>query len=438
MKTLIKDTTIVPMTSEDEILHGDIAIDGKSIVAIGQVPRSFVPDRTIDAHGKIAMPTLVNAHTHLSMTYFRNYRDSVSDLHDWLSEIWKLEDALVAEDTYPASLLGIAEMISSGTTCFADMYFFPEGTTEAILETKMKANIGITLFGDLQDSQQRAAERLPILREQSARSEGKIRYDIAPHAVYTCTGETLRYAVRLAEDEGCKIHIHANETRQEVEDSLSSFGKTPIAYLDSLGFSSVDCYYAHCVHPSGEDIAILRKNQTSVVHNPSSNCKLGSGIAPLATYLEHEIPVALGTDGASSNNTLDMFQEIRLAAMLAAVSTGDAARVSPFQILRMATLGGAKALGRENECGTLEVGKDADLMLLSTDSPHMSPINNIFSALVFSARSSDVQTVFCAGEILMQDRRLLVLDEQSVRDRFNAHWEQIQRRSSQSETTEEH
>lgn len=430
MKTLIENATIIPMASEQEIFQGDIAIDGRRIVALGERPLTFTPDRTIDAHNMIAMPTWVNAHTHLSMTYFRNYRDSVSNLHDWLSEIWKLEDTLIAEDTYPASLLGIAEMISSGSTCFADMYFFPKGTVEAIQKTKVKANIGITLFGDLQDSKERVAERLPFLREQVARSEGKIRYDIAPHAVYTCTEATLRYAEELARQEDCRIHIHANETLQEVDDSLDSFGKTPIAYLDSLGFSSIGCYYAHCVHPQGEDIAILKKSGTTVIHNPSSNCKLGSGIAPLATYLDEHIQVALGTDGASSNNTLDMFQEIRLAAMLAAASTGDAGKVSPFEILRMATIGGAAALGRDTECGTLEIGKDADLMLLSTDSLHMTPLNNIYSALVFSAKSSDVQTVFCSGELLMENRKILVLDEHQVIQEFNERWEQIQHRSS--------
>ncbi len=424
MKTLITNATIVPMTSEDQVFLGSIAVDGRTIVGLGTIPNNFQPDKTIDAEGMIALPGLVNAHTHLSMTYFRNYRDSVSDLHDWLEEVWKLEDILVEEDTYPASLLGIAEMIVSGTTCFADMYFFPEGTCQAVMESKIKANIGLTLFGGIEDSRTRIEQRLPILQEISRQSTGLINYDIAPHAVYTCTAETYRLAIETAKANGCRVHTHASETLKEVQDCIRDHGMPPIAYLESLGLSTVDSYLAHCVHPT-----VLAGTRTTVVHNPSSNCKLASGIAPISTYTDHSVSLALGTDGASSNNTLDLFQEIRLAAMLSSVATGNPVAVSPFEILRMATYGGAKALGREKECGTLEIGKDADIILLDSKNAHMTPLNNMFSALVFSAKSSDVQTVLCAGQLLMENRVLQTIDLQKSLDLVNRAWSDIQDRA---------
>lgn len=429
MKTLITNATIVSMTSEDQVFLGSIAVEGKTIVGLGTIPNNFQPDKTIDAAGMIALPGLVNAHTHLSMTYFRNYRDSVADLHDWLKEVWKLEDTLVEEDTYPASLLGIAEMISSGTTCFADMYFFPEGTCRAVMESKIKANIGLTLFGGIEDSRARIDRKLPILQEISRLSAGLITYDIAPHAVYTCTAETYRLAIETARTNGCRLHTHASETLKEVEDCIRDHGMPPIAYLESLGLSTVDSYLAHCVHPTEAEFNVLAGARASVVHNPSSNCKLASGIAPITTFTEHSVALALGTDGASSNNTLDLFQEIRLAAMLSSVATGNPVALSPFEILRMATYGGAKALGREKECGTLEIGKDADIILLDTKNAHMTPLNNMFSALVFSSKSSDVRTVLCAGQLLMENRMLQTIDLQKSLDLVNRAWSDIQDRA---------
>jgi 5-methylthioadenosine/S-adenosylhomocysteine deaminase len=203
----------------------------------------------------------------------------------------------------------------------------------------------------------------------------------------------------------------------------------PIAYLETLGLSTVNSYLAHCVHPTETEYEVLADLNTSVVHNPSSNCKLASGIAPIPSFATHSIALALGTDGASSNNSLDLFQEIRLAAMLSSVDTGNPVAISPFEILRMATYGGAKALGREKECGTLEIGKDADIILLDAKNAHMTPLNNIFSALVYSAKSSDVQTVLCAGQLLMENRVLQTIDLQHTLDLVNGAWSEIQNRA---------
>lgn len=428
MNILIRNATIVPMTTEDAVSTGSIAIEDRHIHAIGSVPSTFVPDRVIEASGKIALPGMVNAHTHVSMTYFRNYRDAAADLHTWLQQIWRLEALLRPEDTYVATQLGIAEMIRSGTTCFSDMYFFPEGTARAVIESNMKAQIGLTLFGDEEDSKRRIDERLPYLRDLLRKSAGKITFDIAPHAVYTCTPGTYRIAVETAAAENCRVHTHASETTREVVECIQSFQKTPIAHLADLGVLAGRSYVAHAVHPHPEDIALLADNQVPVIHNPSSNCKLGSGIAPITAYRDAGVPLALGTDGPSSNNALDMFQEMRLAAMLASGSTGNPLSLTPYEIIRMATIGGALALGRQDECGTLEIGKDADIILIDKSKPHMTPLNNLYSALVFSAKSSDVDTVICAGNILMEQRELKTLDLESIRDRFLGTWVDIQER----------
>lgn len=429
MRILIRHATIIPMTTENAITTGSIAIDGRRIVAIGEVPPDFKADKIIDADGMIALPGFVNSHTHASMTYFRNYRDSVSDLHQWLEEIWKLEALLIEDDTYPASLLAAAEMISSGTTCFSDMYFFPGGTARAVTEAGLKANIGLTLFGDEEDSMRRIEQRLPQLRSFADESSRHIRFDIAPHAVYTCTPGTYRLAAETALQEGCRVHTHASETRREVDQCLGTYGSTPIAHLERLGVLNAKSYLAHCVHPTEHEMELLGAYHTTVVHNPSSNCKLGSGIAPVSRMHALGIPIALGTDGPSSNNTLDMFQDLRLASMLAAASTGNPRALSPFQLLRMATIEGAKALGREQECGSLEIGKDADILLLDTTQAHMTPLHDPYGALIHCATSSDVKTVICAGKILMENRELKTIDPQSVRSRFLANWEKIKVRA---------
>jgi len=415
------------MTGEEKILLGSIAITGNKITALGDIPKDFKADLVIDATGMIAMPGLVNAHTHLSMTYFRNYRDSYANLYDWLQEIWKLEAVLKPADIYPSSLLGAAEMILSGTTCFADMYFFPEGTAQAAFDAKLKANIGLTLFGEIDETKNRINKTLPVLQELS--KAPTLRYDIAPHAIYTCSEETLRYAVETVRDRNCRLHIHASETQKEVTDSLVEHGKTPLAYLDSLGAFTVKNYIAHGVHPTATDYELINNQNTTVVHNPSSNCKLASGIAPIKLMADRKVQIALGTDGASSNNTLDMFQEIRLAAMLSAVSGGGSGGISPYQLLEMATIGGARALGREAECGTLEIAKDADIILLDTDKAHLTPLNNLYSALVFAATSSDVDTVFCRGQLLMQHRVLQTIDIERTIAETNSAWKHIKNRT---------
>lgn len=428
MDLLIKNATIIPMTEKGYSFNGSIGIENGTIVSIGTTESSVKADTVIDAKGMIALPGLINSHTHLSMTFFRNWQDNVAHLHDWLTKIWPIEEKLVYDDVLTGSLLGIAESIMAGTTCFSDMYFFAPATCEAVLATGIKANIGLTMFGDLRSSEARIADNWLLLEDYKKRSDRRITIDIAPHALYTCSGETYRYASKFAADNGCRLHTHASETKKEVDDCKAVHGCSPIEYLDRLNCLGATTYLAHCVHVDDHDMDLIAKRGSHVIHNPSSNCKLASGAAPITRLLDRKVSVALGTDGASSNNSLDIFQEMRLAKMLSSLRESNPQSMEPYDILYMATVGGAEALGRLDECGTLEIGKDADIILIDTDTPHLTPLNDPFSAMVFAATSSDVDTTICRGKVLMRHRKLLTIDTKKAIDSAIAHWSDITER----------
>jgi 5-methylthioadenosine/S-adenosylhomocysteine deaminase len=413
VKTVIKNLTILPLTSAGELISGSILIEEGLIKAIGEVT---IPSgaRIIDGYNHLALPPLVNNHTHLSMVYFRNYGSGYTSLQGWLEAVWALEDRLQEDDIFSASLLGIGEMILSGTCHFRDMYFFPEGTANAVRESKVRANLGLTLFGDLEETHKRL-ERLPLFREWA--SESLLSWDIAPHSIYTCSEATLRKGIEVAQREGVALNIHASETAQEVEEALEKFGLSPIAYLQKLGIGEVASLLPHCVHLLESDYPILRDLGATVVHNPSSNAKLGCGIAPLKRLVDEDIRVTLGSDGAASNNALDMFNELRLAGLLASASLQEANALSPFALLKMATAG-----------ATLEVGGVADLILIDLDKPHLTPLNDPFSALLYSAKSSDVEYLFCNGELLMEKRELLTIELERRQSEVKKIWEGILQR----------
>ncbi|MGP1418232.1 MAG: amidohydrolase [Sphaerochaetaceae bacterium] len=428
MNTLIRNGLVLPLTSKDAQFIGDLAIADGRIAGLGKIPAGFVAEKTIDASGCIVMPAFVNAHTHLAMVLMRNYKDQ-GNLFRWLSEIFPIEDKLVQDDIYAASLVGAAEMIESGTVLFADMYFHASMTAKAIREAGMKANIGFTLFGDLASSKTRLAERMPPL-ERELKSDGMVRVDPAPHAIYTTTGESYRFASDLARDLGTRLHTHLSETRKEVSDSLHEFGKTPAFYLESLGvLDATPAYLAHGVHLTEQEIAMLRGKRIALVHNPASNCKLGSGIADLCKWRDNGIDIALGTDGASSNNNLNLLKDINLALMINSVSAEDfETRFTPFEMLRLATYGGAKALGRESETGTLEAGKDADIQIIDMRTPATTPMNDPYSAIAYSADKENIKTVMCRGRLLMENRRLLTIDKALAMSETNKAWDSIKKR----------
>jgi 5-methylthioadenosine/S-adenosylhomocysteine deaminase len=415
MKTLITDAHIIPMdTDTPHWMSGDIGIDSETISFIGTVPDDFQPDTVIDAAGGIVMPGLVNAHTHLSMTLLRNYADDM-ELFSWLTEkIWPLEEKMSEEHIYWGSMLGLAEQIRGGITCFADMYFHQHQTADAVISSGTRASIGATFMGDKKATLARLGDTRALHQDYHGAGGGRIHIDIAPHAIYTCSRETLEIITDLALELDSRIHIHVSETLKELRDSLKEHGKTPPAYLEEVGLFRAPVYAAHCVHLEPGDYPILSEYGVSPIHNPTSNLKLGSGFAGLPTWFEQGLTPALGTDGASSNNNLDMFEEIHLASIIHKGLLKDPTVIPAYQALRMATRGGAHALGILDTVGTLEVGKQADLLIINTNKPHLQPMNNPISAAAYCAGSADVDTLMCAGRIIMHERQLLTIDEQEV------------------------
>jgi 5-methylthioadenosine/S-adenosylhomocysteine deaminase len=422
MNTLIKNALILDMTERNKSYRGDIKIENGKI---SDNPL-FHADREIDATNMICMPSLINAHTHTSMGLMRNYKDTAPDLMSWLNEIFPIEAQLEEEDIYWASQIALAEMISTGCTAFNDMYFMMEQTCEATYQAKMRANIGMTLFGSLKDNKERFNPSNKIADKYLSKANGLIRFNVAPHAIYTTPLETYLFARDWILERGGDLHTHMSETKTEVDNCLKEFGETPLMYLEkNNALKGIKSVLAHGVYLSDDEIKLCSDKGISIVHNPSSNCKLASGIAPIAKFKNANVNVAIGTDGASSNNNLNMMEEMHLAAMISCVSTLNPIATTPYDIIKMATLGGAKALSIDDKVGTIEVGKDADIILIDTNKPHLTPINDPFSAVVYSAQGSDVDTVFCKGEMLMQNRKLLTLDIDLAMEKTKLRWNRL-------------
>ncbi len=429
MKLLISNALIVPMTEQGLYFHGDIGVDDKHIAFVGKNDGTFIPDRIIDGSSFIAMPALVNAHTHLSMGLMRNYKDDLPTLQAWLAEIFPIENKLSEQDILLASRLGLVELIQSGVTAFADMYFHTQATAEAVIESGIRASLSVTLFGSLEESKQQAFDREKILRPYVERSKGRIQMDCAPHAIYTCPKQTYQFAHSWAKDHQAILHTHLSETRLEVQDCIKETGKTPLEYLLDIGaLQDVKSLLAHCVHFTDSEMQHMKGLDASVVHNPSSNCKLSSGIAPISTYVENGLNVALGTDGASSNNNLNMVEEMHVASLLGKVHTPTNYKLHPYEVLQMATCNGAKALGLGHKIGQLKQGMEADILLVNIQKSHLTPLNDPISALVYATQASDVDTLLCQGKILMENRRVTAFDHDRVIRDVQKSWADIQQR----------
>jgi 5-methylthioadenosine/S-adenosylhomocysteine deaminase len=405
------------MNDRQEILPGaSLLVKDSEIAALlpsGQpLPAA---DRTLEAKGKLLLPGLVNAHTHCAMTLLRGYADDM-ELMAWLrTRIWPLEMKLSAEDVYCGSLLGIAEMIRAGVTCFNDMYHYFRATARAVRDSGFRANVSGVLLGFLPEAEKKLEEAVEFADEWRGEANGRVVTMLGPHAPYTCPDPLLRKVIAAARQLGAGVHIHVSETRQEVEESLSLHGLTPLRRLQRLGlFDGGGVLAAHCVHLDEQEIELLARSRAGVSHNPGSNMKLASGVAPVPQLLKAGVPVGLGTDGAASNNNLDVLEEVRLAALLHKLSTGDPTALPAYQALEMATRHGARALGLEDKVGQIKVGLRADLILFDLDQPHLWPPHNLVSHLVYSARASDVTTVLVDGKPLMIDRVLQTLDEPAI------------------------
>ncbi len=392
----------------------DLYIEGTDITGLGQKPDGFTADRVIDGKNRLVIPGLINAHTHAYMTLMRNSADDVP-FHEWLfSGVMPREDAMTPEDAYWAALLGLMEMVQSGTTCFNDMQMHIHQTTRAAVDLGIRGVIGRGLTGTASDDGGARRMREAVEEIEAWQGEPLLSFMIAPHAIYTCDENCLRQAADLAAKRSLRLHIHLSESRDEVETSKRGHGMTPVKYLDSLDFFRIPTLAAHCVWLEDEDFGILRKRGVSVVTNPASNMKLGNGFAPVPRLLREGIRVCLGTDGAASNNTQNLFQEMRLLTLIHKGVNQDAVSVRSDEALKMATQWGAEALGLGEEIGEIAVGKKADLAILNLACPQMMPANSRISALTCSANGSEVETVIINGEIVMEERHFTKIDEERV------------------------
>ncbi len=415
MDVLIKDGILVTMDKERRILKNfSLAIEDGAIVEIARGIKGEA-DFVIDARDRIVMPGLINTHTHAAMTLFRGSADDLP-LMRWLQEeIWPVEAKLEPKHVYAGSLLACLEMLSSGITCFNDMYYHLEEVARSVLESGIRGVLSYPLL-DIAGEEQgkellRQAER--ALRAHSGRNP-RVRVFLGPHAPYTCSAELLLKAKELAEEHRTGIHIHVSETREEVKNFLEEKGKRPFEYLEEIGFLGKNVLAAHAVHVSRKEMGIMKRRGVRVAHNPVSNMKLAAGIAPVAEYVKAGITVSLGTDGAASNNTLDLFQEMKTCALLQKVSTGDASAVPAQTVLEFATIGAARALGLDREIGSLEVGKRGDVILVDLRRPNLKPLSNPVSHLVYAARGCDVCTVVVDGRVVVHEGSFRTLDMAEV------------------------
>lgn len=411
-KILLQNAEV--LGSDGEVKLCNIAVEGSIIVQVGKISADWQADRVIDCTNMLAVPGFVNTHTHAAMTLFRSYADDMH-LMDWLqNKIWPAEGNLVAEDVYWGTLLSISEMIRSGTTTFSDMYFHMPQVAQAVAESGMRAVLARGMAGVAPNAEQALAESEDFFRQYHNTSDGRITVMLGPHAPYTCPPDYLKRVVSLAEKLGSEIHIHLSETMGEVEECKKNYGKSPIELMKELGVLDCGVLAAHCVHVSAADIEIMKAANVRVAHNPGSNMKLASGIAPVHQMLTAGLCVGLGTDGAASNNNVDMLEEVRLAAMLHKVHALNPLLIPAKTAVVMATSAGAQALGLGKVTGSIAPGFKADITLFNMHAPHWYPRHDRASLLAYSANSGDVHSVMVNGEMILDNKRLTTIDEEQV------------------------
>jgi 5-methylthioadenosine/S-adenosylhomocysteine deaminase len=422
---LIKDAIILKQENIDgkivqSAIKESLLIENDKIAEISSKIDSIAIDKIIDGTNKILMPGLINTHTHISMNLFRGLADDL-ELDKWLNDhIWPMEAKLNGDYCYIGALLAQIEMIKSGTTTFNDMYFFMEDVAKSVEESGIRGclSYGMIDFGDHEKRENEFRENISLIKNCNNNADGRIKTFFGPHSTYTTSKELLERVRIEANKYDVGIHIHMNETEKEIKNVFETTGKRPFEYLDDIGFLDGDVVAAHGVWLSKEEIASIKENNVKVSHNPCSNMKLSSGISPVAELLANDICVSIGTDGAASNNNLDMFEEMKFASLLQKLSTMSPKLLPAYELINMATLNGAKSLGLENDIGSLEVGKVADMILIDMNNPNLTPMSNqISSNLVYAANGSNVHTTICNGEILMENRELTKLDEDEILER---------------------
>ena len=412
MKTLITNAYVLDMLGDEpDIKRSDILIEDNIIVKMERDLSEEVVDEKINAKNMVVMPGLVNTHTHLAMSIFRGYKDD-RKLMDWLENaIFPVEDKLESEDIYWNSYLSCLEMLRSGTTTCNDMYFGMNKVIEAIENTGLRALVAWSMTDDsIRDKVEKTREYAKKYNVPGSR----IKVITSPHAPYSCNPDTIKLCVDLAKELNTSLHIHLSETLDEEETIRERYNKRGTEYLNDLGVFDVPVILAHGIYISDSDIEILKNVKGGIAHNPISNCKLSSGICDVVKLRRNGINVGLGTDGIGSTTTLDMFEEMKTAAYLQKVNTMEPTSIKAYDILKMATIEGAKVLGLDDEIGTLEPGKKADMIFIRTDKLHLCPDNDVCTNIVYSANGADVDTVMIDGKIIMQNRKMINLDEKEV------------------------
>jgi len=419
---IIRGGTVVTMDGSRRVIEdGGVAVKNGRIVEVGksaEIDRNYAAREVVDATGKVVIPGLINGHTHVPMTLFRGLADDL-DLQEWLTKyIFPAEAKNVTEEfVRVGTRLGLAEMIRSGTTTYCDMYYFEDAIADETAKAGMRGVLGETIIDFPVADNKTNAEAMAYVEKFVSQWKGNplITPAIAPHAPYTVSEEHLKAIRAFSDRTGVPIVTHISETKREVDDSLKAKGATPIDYLNRIGFLNNRVIAAHVVWPTEEELGLLKKLGVGIVHNPQSNMKLASGVAPVPEMLKEDLSVGLGTDGAASNNDLSLWEEMDTAAKLHKLISKDPKVVTAQEAFEMATLRGARALHMEKEIGSIEKGKRADLVIVALDDLNQTPYYNIYSDLVYATKAADVRTVIIEGRVVMRDRRLLTLNEVTIK-----------------------
>ena len=412
MKTLIKNAKILSMENSD-IIESDLLIEGKYIKKIEENIEE-TNEKIIDASNMLLMPAFINCHTHVGMSLFRNYGEEV-DLMTWLNDyIWPLEDKLSSDDVYTASLMSFVEMIKNGIGSFADMYFFSEATIKATIDVGIRGEISRGLSIPDPDDY-RIKENIELFEKY--KDNDLINIGLGPHAIYTSDLDHLKKVSDIASQYNMPIHIHLSETKQENEDCYKRYGMTPTEVFEKAGIFKHKTIAAHGIYLSDSDLDIIKENNVTIVHNPASNLKLSSGFLDLSRLIDKGINVALGTDSSASNNKLSILREMELAGLVSKLYS--TRQIDAYEILKMATINGAKALGLEDEIGSIKENKLADLILIDLDNVNHSPNNNILSSLIYSTYETDIKYTFINGNIVYDRGKVKNIDEEKLKESVN-------------------
>lgn len=420
---IVSGGTVVTMDGQRRVIeNGSVAIKDGKIIAVGQdeIKKEYRAKQTINANGKAVIPGLVNTHTHIPMVLFRGIADDL-DLNEWLTKfIFPAEAKNVTEEfVRVGTKLGLAEMIRGGTTTYCDMYYFEDAIADETYKAGVRGVLGETVIDFPVADNKTNAEAMAYVEKYVKKWQGNplIVPAVAPHAPYTVSEEHLKAVRAFSDRTGATVVIHVSETKKENEDVLKQTGARPVAYLERIGFLNERVIAAHLVHVNDEEIAILKKRGVGGAHNPQSNMKLASGVAPVPQMLKADFSIGLGTDGAASNNDLNMWEEMDTAAKLHKLITGDPKTLTAEQAFEMATIRGARALHLEKEIGSIETGKRADVVIVDLDELNQVPLYNVYSHLVYATKADDVRTVIIEGKVVMLNHRLLTLDEVSIKGR---------------------